>query len=64
MEFLFGFFHFKDSISLFERKKVWAEGEASEGEGERQADFLLTGEPDTELHPRAPGSWPEPKSDT
>lgn len=35
----------------------------AEGEGEREPESPLSGDPDVGLHPRTPGTEPEPKVD-
>lgn len=51
----------EDFIDLFERDSVHMS--PSTGEAEREADFLLTREPDMQLDPRTLRSLREPKAD-
>ena len=53
--FLIIFSFFKDFINLFEREKEHKQGE-QQAEGEGEADFLLSREPNAELDPRTLGS--------
>ena len=53
---LYIYIFFKDCIYL-------REGEGTEGDGEGEADSLLSREPDAGLNPGTPGSRPEPKAD-
>ena len=48
-------------LYLKEGERCMSGGEAAEGEEE--AVSLPSREPDMGLHPKTPGSWPEPKAD-
>ena len=48
-------------IYFREREKAWAGG--TEGDGESQADCVLSAEPNSGLSLTTPRSWPEPKQE-
>ena len=52
------FFFFKDLISLFERRQSTRGGEATEGDGEGEADGRLSREPYLGFKPRDPDLSP------